>query len=104
MATPPFNPDESIPGDNDIAANFPAIYRAMVDIFESWLLVEHDRNGHHVFDIDSTTNRDSGTWQNGAFFYNTTVNALQFRIGDAWDTISIAKGTQALFHQSHAPI
>lgn len=104
MASPPFNPDETVPADDAIAANFPPLYRQTIDILESWLLVEHDRHGHHKIMADTTTNRDSGTWENGGLFYNTSVNALQFRKSGSWDTITIPTGTVAVFNQTNAPV
>src|SRR5690554_4768712 len=104
MASPPFNPDETAPTDDAIVANFPALYRQTIDILESWLLVEHDRYGHHKIMADTTTNRDSGTWENGGLFYNTSVNALQFRKSGSWDTITIPSGTVAVFNQTNAPV
>lgn len=104
MASPPFNPDETAPTDDAIVANFPALYRQTIDILESWLLVEHDRYGHHKIMADTTTNRDSDTWENGGLFYNTSVNALQFRKSGSWDTITIPSGTVAVFNQTNAPV
>lgn len=104
MAIPPFNPDETMPADDAIVANFPPLYRQTIDILESWLLVEHDRYGHHKIMADTTTNRDSDTWENGGLFYNTSVNALQFRKAGSWDTITIPSGTVAVFNQTNAPV
>ena len=104
MASPPFNPDETAPTDDAIVANFPALYRQTIDILESWLLVEHDRYGHHKIKADTTANRDSDTWENGGLFYNTSVNALQFRKSGSWDTITIPSGTVAVFNQTNAPV
>lgn len=48
MASPPFIPNTAIPGDTDIISQFPAVDRTHIDIFNSWLLVEHDTNGKHT--------------------------------------------------------
>lgn len=47
MATPPFLPDESKPGDSDIVSQYPAVERLFRDIVESWLLIDHDTDGEH---------------------------------------------------------
>lgn len=47
MASPPFNIAETVPGDSDIASQFPGTERIFRDVVESWLLTEHDVNGRH---------------------------------------------------------
>lgn len=48
MASPPFDLNIAVPGDTDIASQFPAVDRANLDIIESWLLVEHNTQGRHA--------------------------------------------------------
>lgn len=47
MATPPFLPDETLPGASDLVSAYPAVSQAFRDIIESWLLIEHNTNGTH---------------------------------------------------------
>lgn len=48
MASPPFNVAETLPGDTDIASQFPALERTYRDVVESWLLVNHNNLGQHA--------------------------------------------------------
>lgn len=48
MTSPPFNPNQSLPGDTDFASQYPGVERSFRDIMESWMLIEHDRNGNHI--------------------------------------------------------
>lgn len=45
MASPPFNINQALPGDTDIASQHPANARTFRDVVESWLLVEGNTNG-----------------------------------------------------------
>ncbi len=108
MASPPFNPNEAIPGDTDVAANFPAAERTFRDVIESWMLYEHDRTGHHAFITDTTVNIAADTgWPEGALVFDTTLGVLQFCVDDdpsiVWDVISFPAGTRMLFQQTTAP-
>lgn len=108
MANPPFNPDETIPGNSGVVSIFPSQERTFRDIIESWLLWEHDRSGYHAFDMDTTTNRDAdSTRPAGSIFFNTTLDVLQFLTAispsPVWDTISFPAGTRMLFQQTSAP-
>lgn len=47
MASPPFNIDQSLPGDSDVVSQFPGVERTYRDVAESWILIEHDTNGRH---------------------------------------------------------
>lgn len=51
MASPPFNINQSLPGDTDIVSQHPPNARTFRDIVESWLGINHDTNGNH-FRID----------------------------------------------------
>lgn len=48
MATPPFALQTTIPGDSDIASQFPASERINRDVIQSWILANHDVNGNHL--------------------------------------------------------
>lgn len=48
MASPPFNINQSLPGDSDIVSQHPPNARTFRDIVESWLLINHDTNGNHA--------------------------------------------------------
>lgn len=47
MANPPFDIDETLPEDDDLVSQFPAVCRTFLDVIESWLLTEHDTAGLH---------------------------------------------------------
>lgn len=51
MASPPFNINQSLPGDSDIVSQHPPNARTFRDVVESWLSINHDTNGNH-FRID----------------------------------------------------
>ncbi len=99
MATPPFNPDETKPGDSDIVSQFPAVERTFRDIVEDWINFEHDPTGHHAFLEGTTTARDAITdWVVGSLWYNTTTSVLQIvtSIGPVvWADVSGPLGTAA---------
>lgn len=46
-ATPPFNIDQTLPGDSDIVSQHPSNARTFRDVAEQWLLTEHNVNGRH---------------------------------------------------------
>lgn len=48
MASPPFNINQSLPGDSDIVSQHPANARTMRDVVESWLLINHNNLGQHI--------------------------------------------------------
>jgi hypothetical protein len=108
MASPPFNPNESLPGNSDVTALFPAQERTFRDIIESWLLFEHDRSGHHAFYVDDQSTLDSDdTWVEGSIRYNTTTGQLEVCTDDdpalVWAGLGIPTGTKMLFQQTSAP-
>src|SRR5262245_56591265 len=108
MAVAPFNPNESVPGDSDIASQFPALERTFRDVMESWMLVEHGRSGHHALPSLTTTERNAITdWEVGSLIWNETKNALEFvtSIGPVvWGSGSgFPSGTRLIFPQSAAP-
>jgi len=84
MASPPFSIAETVPADDDVAANFPAAERTFRDIVESWLLIEHNTYGLHEFGFYTTAQRDAETnWARGSVCYNATLD--QFQIATAAD-------------------
>lgn len=109
MASPPFNPNETVPGNSDLVSVYPAAERTFRDIVESWLLYEHGRSGHHSFPLNTTAARDGDTtWELGSLFYNSEVGALQIVIDTSpsivWETLSFPSGTRMLFQQTAAPV
>lgn len=48
MASPPFGINISVPADNDIVSQFPAVNRSDKDQLQSWIEVDHDTNGNHT--------------------------------------------------------
>lgn len=53
MVAPPFNVQETLPGDNDIVSQHPPNARAFRDTIESWILWNHNTQGRHdELDID----------------------------------------------------
>jgi hypothetical protein len=109
MASPPFNPAETLPGDTDVVLQFPAVERAFRDIIESWLLFEHGRSGHHAFPVISTGARDSDTtWEAGSLIYNSTLGKLQVTSSidpDVWVSVGpeFPSGTRMPFQQTTPP-
>lgn len=49
MATPPFNIAQTVPGDTDIASQFPLLERTYRDVVQSWLLIDHNNLGQHKY-------------------------------------------------------
>jgi len=109
MASPPFNPAETLPGDTDVVLQFPAVERAFRDIIESWLLFEHGRSGHHAFPVISTAARDSDTtWEVGSLIYNSTLGKVQVTSSidpDVWVSVGpeFPSGTRMPFQQTTPP-
>lgn len=58
--SPPFDINQSIPGDNDIVSQHPFNARVFRDTVESWIRVNHDTNGNH-FRIDMPRGANPGT-------------------------------------------
>lgn len=79
MASPPFDINQSIPGDNDIVSQHPANARTMRDIVESWLLINHDTNGKH-FRIDMPQLAEPASPAAGVeYIYNTTTGRIKIK-------------------------
>lgn len=78
MASPPFNPNEAVPGDNDVVSQFPAAEREFRDIIEDWINFEHDPSGHHKFQVIDTATRDGiSDWVVGSVIFNTDNSRLE---------------------------
>ena len=75
MATPPFDILEAKPADADIVSQHPADERAMRDILESWMNIDHDSaTGHHAIGVGNDATRDATTdWVVGSFWLNTST-------------------------------
>lgn len=77
MVSRPFNPAETLPDDNGVAAQFPNQERAFRDIMESWMLANHDRNGNHsivgLVDVGGVSpTGETGVvtiWEDGGLIY-----------------------------------
>ena len=108
MASPPFNPSETVPGDTDVVANFPGVERTFRDVVESWLLFEHGRSGHHAFDYGTTAARDGdSTWEVGSLFLNSERKTLQYvqTIGPVvFGEVGFPTGTRVVLQQTSAPL
>lgn len=109
MASPPFNPNEALPGNSDVVSLFPAVERTFRDVIESWLIFEHDRSGHHAFAVDTQTNLDTDTtWVEGSIRANLDTGQLEVCIDDdpsiVWYGIGMQVGSRVLFQNSTAPV
>lgn len=91
MASPPFSIAETVPEDDDIVSQFPALDRTFRDVVESWLLVGHDTSGRHtnvppvgvVFDYAGGTAPSGYVFCYGQALSRTTYSALFTAIGTA---------------------
>lgn len=108
MASPPFNPNQALPGDSDIVSVYPAAERTFRDIVESWLLFEHGTSGHHKLKTDTTANIAADTtWEVGSICFDTTLNILKHvtSIGPVvFHPCGIEKNTRVVFQQTSAPL
>ena len=114
MAGPPFDIDESSPSNTGIVSQFPADERAMRDIVESWLLVDHDTNGEHA-KVTLPEGADPSSAANKGILYAKDVSALtELFYRDSGGTIiqltkagqasgAIPAGTTMFFGQASAP-
>ena len=109
MATPPFNPNETLPGNTDVVSQYPGVERTFRDIVESWILFEHGRSGHHAIPVIATSTRDSITdWEVGSIIYNTSLSQFQVTQTidpDIWRTVGpeFPAGTRIPFQQTTPP-
>lgn len=109
MASPPFNPNEALPEDDDVAAAFPGVERTFRDVMESWVLTEHGRSGHHTLPSLTTSERDAITnWEVGSVLYNETLGKFQYVTAIDSDVfLSIGPefpaGTRLAFQQTTPP-
>lgn len=105
MASPPFSIAETIPGDGDIASQFPATERTYRDVVESWLLVNHDTNGKHKF-IEIPDNVGDPTFAAGLFGIWQNAGFLNMRLasGTIKRVINWVPGTLMIFAQAAPPL
>lgn len=107
MASVPFLPDQTLPEDNDIVSQFPAVERTFRDEIESWLLLVADTYGHVKAKVDTTANRDTDVnWSAGNLFINSTLKCLQRveSIGPVvWVNVDFPTGTSLPFEQASPP-
>jgi hypothetical protein len=120
MATPPFLPDETKPGDADVVSQYPAVERLFRDIVESWLLVDHDTAGEHAQVTLPELASDPTNATNTGFLYtkdDATDTELYYE-DDAGNVVQLTKdgainvptgtldaptSTSMLFYQDAAP-
>jgi len=114
MASPPFDPNQAIPGDTDVVSQHPAGARTFRDVMESWMLINHDTNGDH-FQVNLPEGADPSAISNKGILYSkdvATITELFYR--DSAGTIlqitaagsiasSLVSGTKMLFQQTTAP-
>src|SRR5262245_58212215 len=86
MASPPFDINQSLPGDNDIVSQHPANARTFRDVVESWLKVNHNTNGRHdEVELDLHDDGDyAGTSSVSTVWASSTSNGggiLKYRLG-----------------------
>lgn len=78
MASPPFNINQSLPGDSDIVSQHPGNARTFRDVVESWLLVDGNTSGTHdkvsIAEVGSDPTFGTGT----AGFWNR-AGVIKFR-------------------------
>lgn len=81
MALPPFNINQSVPGDSDIVSQYPVAERLFRDIVESWFLVDGNNMGRlNKASLDFQTNAPTGTANVTTIWANET-GALNARVG-----------------------
>lgn len=109
MATPPFNINEALPGDNDIVSQHPTNARAFRDAVESWLLINHNVNGRHdevQFDFKADPAAPGASvaevWASST---GNAAGALKHRDGasGAVEYVGLPPGTVIPFAGSSAP-
>jgi microcystin-dependent protein len=81
MASPPFNINQLVPQDNDIASQFPATERTFRDVVESWFLIDGNANGRwEKKSLDHKDSDPAGTADVTTVWADTN-GTLKFRIG-----------------------
>lgn len=105
MASPPFNINQSLPGDSDIVSQHPPNARTMRDVVESWLLVNHDTNGNHArIDMPRIA---SPTTPAAAIdvLYVTTRGRLKIKHPDATEEfVGLPPGAKVMHSVASAPV
>lgn len=115
MASPPFNPNEALPGDTDIVSAHPSGARTFRDVMESWMLINHDTAGDHFQVNLPEQGSDPSAISNKGILYTKDVSAISelfyrdsagsvLQITSAGSIASaIAVGTVMCFFQAAAP-
>jgi len=108
MASAPFLPNEALPEDDDVVANFPAAERTFRDVVESWLNAISNTYGYVEIPSISTAARDAITqWTEGNMVFNETLNCFQVCKSadpDVWSTIGFSAGDRLVCAQTTAPL
>lgn len=102
MPAPPFNIDETKPGDSDLVSQFPTNERAFRDTVEDWLLIDHDTNGRHAQVTLPFVSTPAGV-ANTTKVWANTVGAPQYRVGTAAATYFIPPGAFMDYAGTTAP-
>lgn len=104
MASPPFDIAQTLPGDSDIASQFPALERTYRDIVESWLLVNHNTLGQHKY-VEFMDQASDPTFASGivGLWNNGGVLRTRLSSGAAARIEAFPIGTGLLFIQATLP-
>lgn len=104
MATPPFNPSETVPADNAIVAQYPTAERSFRDIMESWMLIDHNDLGQHkhveLSNIATDPVFPASVW--GIYNNNGKMNA-RFSNQSGFRVVLWPLGTKTLFMNAAVP-
>lgn len=111
MASPPFSLNTSLPGNSDIASQFPTLDRSDKDVVQSWLLIQMNSYGHDLYtliDKVGSANGPSGApapSANTIALYYDTDNALKQWAGDlaTVEYVGVPPGSVFPFAGSSAP-
>lgn len=76
MATPPFDIDQTLPGDSNIVSQHPPAARTFRDVTESWLKIDHDTSGEHDKVTLPERASDPSNAANKGFVYSKDVGGL----------------------------
>lgn len=98
MATPPFNINETLPGDTDVVSQHPANARTFRDVVEDWLLLVSDTMGRIIVAQGNTAARDAlANKVDGTLFVlsDQTPKLLQRWNGAAWENLGPVVASEA---------
>lgn len=104
MASPPFSIAETLPGDTDIASQFPALERTFRDVVESWLLVDHNTSGQHKY-VEFADQGASPTFASGIIGVWNEIGVLSARLanGTIKRVVLFPVNTTTIFAQAAPP-